>query len=444
MEETGLQGGFSTYAWRLGVTLLFVVLNGFFVAAEFALVKVRATKIDAMVAEGNSRARVTRHILDHLDHYLSACQLGITIASLILGWLAEPAIAQLLIAGVGALGLDIAVSSAVTHAIALAIALTIVTILHMTVGEQAPKIWAIHRAESTALAIAYPLRVFAAIFRPFIWFINTVSNAMLRAAGQTRRGHGDIHDIKEIKGILASSAAAGKLSARQLEFADNVLDLVEIEARHILVPRVDVALLTTQKSFADSVGVVLESGHSRLPLCETDLDSVRGIVHAKDLLAELHAGSEPELETIARPAVFVTDTKPLLRLIPLMQRQRSHCVVVVDEHGSAVGLAFLEDALEHVVGTIGDEFDDDAPTIEQGGDGSFTMPGRTPLPEAADRLGLANFDDEADTIGGYVVALLGRLPKEGDQVTVGGYVATVTRVSRRRVESLRFEPRAVG
>ncbi len=444
MEETGLQGGFSTYAWRLGVTLLFVLLNGFFVAAEFALVKVRATKIDALVAEGNSRARVTRHILDHLNHYLSACQLGITIASLILGWLAEPAIAQLLIAGVGALGLEITVSSAVTHAIALAIALTIVTILHMTVGEQAPKIWAIHRAESTALAIAYPLRVFAAMFRPFIWFVNAVSNAMLRAAGLTTGEHGEILDIAEIKSVLASSAAAGKLSDRQLEFGVNVLDLVDIETRHILVPRVDAALLSIDKPFADNMRVVLRSGHSRFPLCDTDLDSVQGIVHAKDLLAKLSEGSEPQLEEIARPVLFVPETTPLLRLIPLMQRERSHCVVVIGEHGSALGLAFLEDALEHVVGTIGDEFDDDTPAIEDKGDGSFVMSGRTPLPEAMGRLGIADLSGGADTIGGHIVALLGKLPEEGDRATVAGHEVTVTRVSGHRIESLRFEPDSVA
>jgi len=439
MQETGLQGGFSIYVWRLGVTLLLVLLNGFFVAAEFALVKVRATRIDALVATGNRRARVTRHILDHLDHYLSACQLGITIASLILGWLAEPAIAQLLLAGIDAMGLEITVSSAVTHGIALAVALTIVTVLHMTVGEQAPKLWAIHRPESTALAIAYPLRLFSAVFRPFIWFINAVSNAILRAAGLRAGGHGEVLDAEEIKQVLASSAAAGKLSARQLEFAANVLDLVHIETRHILVPRVDVALLTTQKPFADNVRTVVESGHSRLPLCETGLDSVQGIVHAKDLLATFNHGSEPDIENIAHPAVFVAETTPLLRLIPLMQQQRSHCVVVVDEHGAASGLAFLEDALEHVVGTIRDEFDEEAPKIRQDSDGSFTMPGRTPLPEAADRLGITSLDDDADTIGGYIVARLGRLPHEGDQIIMAGYQATVTRVAHRRIELLRFD-----
>ena len=438
MQETGLQAGFSTYVWRLGFTLLLVLLNGFFVAAEFALVKVRPTRIDALVATGNRRARVTRHILDHLDHYLSACQLGITIASLILGWLAEPAIAQLLLAGIDAMGLEITVSSAVTHGIALAVALTIVTVLHMTVGEQAPKIWAIHRAESTALAIAYPLRLFSAVFRPFIWFINAVSNAMLRAAGLRAGEHGEVLDAEEIKQVLASSAAAGKLSARQLEFAANVLDLVDIDTRHILVPRVDVALLTTQKPFADNVRTVVESGHSRLPLCENDLDSVRGIVHAKDLLATVNHASEPDIENIAHPAVFVAETTPLLRLIPLMQ-QRSHCVMVVDEHGAVSGLAFLEDALEHVVGTIRDEFDEEAPKIRQDSDGSFTMPGRTPLPEAADRLGITGLADDADTIGGYIVARLGRLPHEGDQITMAGYQATVTRVARHRIELLRFD-----
>lgn len=440
MEEHGLQGGFATYAWRLGVTFLFVLLNGFFVAAEFALVKVRDTKIKALAAEGNSRARVASHILDHLDHYLSACQLGITIASLILGWLAEPAIAQLLVAGAAVLGLDVVFSSAVTHAIALAIALTIVTILHMTVGEQAPKIWAINRAESTTLATAYPLRVFSALFRPFIWLINAISNAMLRAAGLTVGEHGEILGVDEIKGVLASSAAAGKLSERQLEFAANVLDLIDIETRHILVPRSDVTLLATERTFAENLRVVLESRHTRFPLCDGGLDSVRGIVHAKDLLAVLHEGGEPELASIARPPVFVPETKPLPRLIRRMQQERSHCVVVVDEHGSAVGLAFLEDALEHVVGTIRDEFDDDAPAIEDTGDGSIRMPGNTPLFEAMERLGITAYDDEADTISGHIIALLGKMPAAGDRTVLGGFDVTVVGVSGHRIDALDFTP----
>ncbi len=443
MQEPHLEGGFSTYAWRLGATMFFVLANGFFVAAEFALVKVRGTRLDALIEEGNQRARVARHILDHLDHYLSACQFGITIASLILGWLAEPAIAQLLIAGVGALGFAVSPDSALTHAVSLTIALAIVTVLHMTVGEQAPKIWAIRRPEQMALAIAYPLRLFATLFRPVIWFINGLSNALLRAGGLTESHSDGSHDLAEIKEILAVSAAAGQLSHRQVEFAANVLKLADIETRHILVPRVDIVSLSARQSVEENLRIIHEAGHSRFPLCETDLDSVQGIVHAKDLIAAFLDGAAPDLERIARKPLFVSEAGSLSRLIRLMQRERQHCAVVLDEYGSAMGLAFLEDALEHVVGTIGDEFDQDVPTVEKESDGSTRVPGGMSLPEALDRLEMGNFETSADTIGGFIVERLGRLPDEGDEITVAGYDVRVIEVDRHRIRWLRFEPIAL-
>ncbi|MGD8816903.1 MAG: hemolysin family protein, partial [Acidobacteriota bacterium] len=296
--QTHLEAPLSTYVWRLVVTLLFVVANGFFVVAEFALVKVRGSRLDALAQEGSRQARVARHILQRLDHYLSACQLGITIASLVLGWLAEPAVAQLLIVGVEAMGFTIVPGSALTHAVSLAIALLIVTVLHMTVGEQAPKIWAIRRPERMALRIAYPLLVFATIFRPFIWAINGLSNALLRVVGLTA-GHGeDPHDINEIKEILATSAAAGQISHRQVEFAANVLNLVDIETRHILVPRVDCVLLSTREPLSENLRVLHESGHSRFPLCDGDLDTVQGIVHAKDVARAMVKGEQIDLAKI--------------------------------------------------------------------------------------------------------------------------------------------------
>jgi CBS domain containing-hemolysin-like protein len=440
MQEQHVDGSLGMHFLRLGVTMFFVVANGFFVAAEFALVKVRGTRLDALVEKGNRRARVARHILDNLDHYLSACQLGITVASLILGWLAEPAVAQLLIAGVGGLGFEVSPDSALTHAVSLTIALIIVTVLHMTVGEQAPKIWAIRRPEQMALVIAYPLRVFSALFRPFIWSINGLSNALLRSIGLTGSHSDETHDVAEIKEILATSAAAGQLSHRQVEFAANVLNLVDIETRHILVPRVDIVFLSTLKTTEENLQLVHASGHSRFPLCEADLDSVQGIVHAKDLIAALLEGREPDLESLARPPLFVTEGRSISQLIRLMQSERNHSAVVLDEYGSSLGLVFLEDALEYVVGTIGDEFDQDAPRAIENPDGSMRIPGGMSLPEAIDRFHLDDISSSADTIGGFIVEQLGRLPQDGDKVTIAPYEVTVTEVLRHRIRWLRFAP----
>jgi len=424
-------------AIRLGATLFFVLTNGFFVAAEFALVKVRLTEFDALASGGDARARLAQRIRKHLDLYLSACQLGVTLSSLILGWLAEPAVAQLLIAGVHGLGLEL--SPRVLHVVALGVALTIVTALHMTIGEQAPKIWAIHRARATSLAVARPLGLFASMFRPFIWLINELSNAMLRMAGLTAAEVGEgAHNVDELKSILAVSAQQGHISVRQRELAENVFGLIQLEVRHIMVPRVDGVFLSLQNEPAENVRIIGESGHSRFPLCRVGLDTVIGIVHAKDVMKVVLEGETPDLQRLAREALFVSDTQPLSRLILRMQRTRTHCAIVLDEHGSAVGLTFLEDALEEIVGPLGDEFDDERPSVQRRSNGTIEVAGDLALPEAAQELGLEDLDDESDTIGGYVIVRLGRLPRRGDVVTIGPYQVAVTEVARNRVVSLLF------
>lgn len=422
---------------KLGITLVFVVLNGFFVAAEFALVTVRPGRIDALAANGSRRAQATREILARLDLYLSGCQMGITVSSLVLGWLAEPAVASLLIAGAEGLGFH--VGGALLHGVALAIALTVVTVLHMTLGEQAPKIWALQRSETVSLLVAYPLRIFVAALRPLIWGINLISNAMLRLVGvRGDAAHEAIHDVEELKRVLQASASAGQISARQRLLARNVLGLVDLEVRHVMLPRVDVVFMSLRDTQEQNLAIVRESRHSRIPLCRGGLDTILGIVHARDLLATVLAGGTPDLESMVRDPLVVPDTQPLSQFIVDAQASGDHCGVVVDEHGTTVGLAFLEDALEEIVGPIRDEFDPDAATSVELPGGAFEFPGRTPLPEIADRLGVP-FEEDTDTIGGYFAARLGRIPEVGDEIELGPYTGQVLAASRRRVGKVRFE-----
>jgi CBS domain containing-hemolysin-like protein len=432
----------SIYGWWLAATLFFVLVNAFFVAAEFALVKVRSTQIQARAAAGSSRARTAQHVLEHLDRYLSSCQLGITLASLILGWLAEPAVAELLRVSVGALGLGVAADDPWLHALSLALALGIITTLHMTVGEQAPKIYAIHRAERTALGVAKPLHLFTQALRPLILVINALSNGVLRLLGLSPEEITDshAHTAEELKRILSASAGSGEITRRQLELAQNVLDIIDLEVRHIMVPRVDVVFLSLQNDPAENLRIVRESGHSRFPLCAVGLDTTMGIVHAKEVLTAPAAAGAPDLRALARPPVYVSDTQSVSRLIFQLQRSRSHCSVVVDEHGTCVGLAFLEDALEEIVGPIFDEFDEATPGIVRLGSGSIEMPGSLSLPEAAGVLELGELEDESDTIGGYVVARIGRLPRKGDRIELADWLVTVESVLRRRIERLRCDP----
>ena len=250
--------------WRLGVTLLLVALNGFFVAAEFALVKVRRVRIVKLADEGSFTARVAKNILDHLDQYLSACQLGITLASLVLGALGEPAVASLISGSLQALDIQVDPSSTLLRWSALVIAFTTITVLHMTVGEQAPKMWALRNAQAAAVAVALPLRVFTAIFWPFIAFINALSNSMLRVVGiNPEHGHEVIPTRSELRHALSLSAQAGHISEQGRELAQNVLRVVDMQVRHILVPRAEVVTLSLEHSAEENLRTMRESGHSR-------------------------------------------------------------------------------------------------------------------------------------------------------------------------------------
>ena len=427
--------------WALALTALFVLLNGFFVAAEFALVKVRTARLEALVRQGKKRAQTVLHILKHLDLYLSACQLGITLASLVLGWLAEPAVAVLLLKAAHAAGIEVEQSGGL-HVVALILALSVVTVLHMTIGEQAPKIWAIARSETASLRIALPLRLFAVVFRPFIWFINVISNSMLRMVGvHGAIGHEGVQDIDELRALLKQASRAGHISGRQGDLGENVLRLVDLEVRHVMLPRTDVIFLSTSRTADQNLELIRTCRHTRLPLCDPDLDTVKGLVHGKDVLVAMLGGElRPDLNTLARPMPVVPDTKPLSELLVELQRDQAHCAVAVDEHGTTVGVVFLEDAVEEIVGPIHDEFDERvAPAWSPTDSGGFEMAGRLPLPEAAALLDL-ELGAEEDSIAGHVVALLGRLPEVGETLELPPWKVTVLALSRRRVSRLRFEP----
>jgi len=287
------------------------------------------------------------------------------------------------------------------------------------------------------------LRVFAWLFGPFIAGINQISNGLLRVVGlPPDLGHDKGHSAEEIRSILSLSARAGHISEQQHEITENVFRMIELEVRHIVVPRVEVHFLTADRSLAENIDRILTTGHSRFALCEVGLDSIVGIVHAKDLLDVTLRGETPNLRSLARDPLFVPDTMPLSNFLRELQAARQHCAVVVDEHGTAIGLAFREDALEEIVGPLGDEFDEEEPDITRFDDGAFELRGRVSLPEVADLLDWELPEDEReeeDTIGGHVTARLGRLPQTGDQVRIGRYMATVIDAASMRVERLRLE-----
>ncbi len=440
MDDLGHSVDTFAIAWRLAATLFFVALNAFFVASEFALVKVRPARLDKLASDGHRSAPVARHLVDHLPLYLSACQVGVTVASLAIGWLGEPAV-SLLIAKAGvALGFDVVADNPILRLASILIAFGVITAGHMIVGEQVPQLWALERTETAALALARPLRAFAKFCGPFIRFVNRTANLTLESLGVpvSNRQEGS-HTADEISAILSASARAGHISERQREFAENILGIVELEVRHILLPRGEVVPLSLVESSEKSLKIVRTSGHSRFPLCKHDLDHVIGMVHTKDVLAALIDSKEVDLESLAREVPFVPDTMPLPRLIAELQSKKSAAAVVVDEYGTTIGMAFLEDALEEIVGPIQDEFDQEPAEFREVVPGIFLVDGGMALPEAADRLDIEIGDDTTDTIGGYVVSIFGEFPKVGESVTIGPYRAVVLALTHHRVTRLRFE-----
>jgi len=245
-------------------------------------------------------------------------------------------------------------------------------------------------------------------------------------------------DADELRGILMASAQAGHISARQRTFAENILGFIDLQVRHILVPRVDVVVLSTGQSAEENLRVIRQSQHSRFPLCDKDLDEVTGMVHSKDALAALIDGASLDLKAMVRPAVFLPDTQSLGKMIVELQRRRAKSAIVVDDHGTAIGMAFLEDALEEIVGPIQDEFDDEEPAVRRPSPELLELRGDVPLPEAAELLGITETGTD-DTIGGHVISLLGRLPVQGDQLQVGAYRITVAEVARHRILKLRCD-----
>jgi CBS domain containing-hemolysin-like protein len=312
----------------------------------------------------------------------------------------------------------------------------------MTVGEQAPKMWALRRAEGTALVTGPLLRAFAWIFGPFIAVINWISNGMLRMAGlPADLGHEASHSAEEIRSIVSLSARAGHISDHSYELTENVFRMIELEVRHIIVPRVEISFLSLEHTLEENLEHIRTSGHSRFPLCEVGLDTIVGFVHAKDVLDVMLRDETPDLRDLTREPLFVPDTMSLSNFLRELQANRQHCAVVLDEHGTTIGLAFREDALEEVVGPLGDEFDDEERDYLEPSEGVFEIRGRMSVPEVEDRLDFELPEDEReeqDTIGGHVTARLGRLPRKGDSVRVGPYVATVIDVLRRRPQLLRL------
>ncbi len=422
---------------KLSAIAVLVVLNGFFVAAEFALVKIRGSQLEALSEEGDESALQARRITEDLEAYLSACQLGVTLASLGLGWIGEPYLAQMVQPVFVKLGVE---SETVTRSVSFALAFSLITILHIVLGEQAPKIFAIRKPLGTTLAVSRPLRLFYAVFRPAIWFLNLCSNALLKRVFRIEpvSGHELAHSEEELRVILAENASAQEVSPLGKEILINALDLRRRVVRDITTPRGEVVFLNTELSFEENLRSAQQSRHTRFPLCEGHLDNAVGLVHIKDLLTLIRE-DRPDLHRIQRTIFPVPEMMPLEKLLGFFLSKHAHLALVVDEFGGTVGIVTLDNVLEEIVGDIQDEFDAEKPELRKVGVEEFEVEGSLGLYELKDLIGLELESSDVSTVGGYVTHLIGHLPHSGEQTRIEDYLVTITKTDGRRVIQLNFK-----
>jgi CBS domain containing-hemolysin-like protein len=419
---------------NLVAALVLVALNGFFVAAEFALVRVRETRIAQLEQEGTARAGMVRGVLHDLDAYLSVCQVGITIASLALGWVGEPAVSALIRPGLEVVGIE---SEGLVELISVVLGFAVITYAHLVFGEQAPKYFSIQRAEGTALWIARPLKLFMFLFRPMVWLVNTSTNFVLRPWGIRLGDEMEVHSEEELKIMISSSAASGELEPEERDYLNNVFDFGDTVVREIMVPRPDIEALPCGAPLEVLVEKAAFGRYTRYPVFEGDLDQVLGVVHVKDLFRA--AKEEPEsfdLKPLVRDCLVVPENKKIEETLREFQKRKLQVAIVIDEWGSVEGLVTIEDVLEELVGEIQDEFDEDEAAIEPLHDSTYAIDGRIPITDVNGYFEIDLPNEDFDTIGGFVLGSLGRPPEPGDVVEADGVTLRVKSVDGPRVSML--------
>jgi CBS domain containing-hemolysin-like protein len=414
-----------------------VGLNGFFVACEFAVVKVRGSQLEALIEEGNLRANFVKHVRSHLDAYLSATQLGITLASLALGWVGEQFLVQILEPFFALVNIH---SHGLVTSVSVALAFVGITFLHIVFGELGPKYTAIANPLSVALRIVRPLGVFYLLFRPAIWLLHKSSNFLLQGVLRMRPASGAelAHSEEELRLILEQSEKSPEVSALGRDLLINALDLRDRVVRDIMTPRGEVVYLDLEDSFETNVKKAIESRHTRFPLCRENLDNTIGLIHIKELVPMMR-DPHPDLTRIKRELIPVPEMMSLEKLLNLFLGKHAHVAVVVDEFGGTVGMVTLENVLEELVGDIQDEFDSEKEEFRKINENEFVVDGALGLYELRDTAGLELDSADVSTIGGYVTHLLGHLPKQGEQVKIDNYLVTITQTDGRRVGQLHFK-----
>ncbi|MGD6963963.1 hemolysin family protein [Fictibacillus phosphorivorans] len=420
---------------NLIMVAILIALTAFFVATEFAIVKIRTTRLDQLVAEGNTKAVAARKVVGNLDEYLSACQLGITITALGLGWLGEPTVEHLL----HPLFVELDLSESVSSILSFIIAFALITFLHVVIGELAPKTLAIQKAEAVTLRIAKPIMFFYKIMYPFIKTLNGSARIFTGWFGlKPASEHELAHSEEELRLILSESYKSGEINQSEFKYVNNIFQFDDRTAKEIMVPRVDMVTLDKSETVKESIAVVTEENYTRYPIIDGDKDSVIGMVNMKQVLTDFVNGKNPDasLEEYVRPVIQVFETMPIHDLLLKMQKERVHMAILIDEYGGTSGLVTVEDILEEIVGEIRDEFDEDeVPDIKKVDENRTILDGKVLISEVNDLFGLNINDEDVDTIGGWILSEKMEI-KMGDEVSVENYRFKILEIDGYHVKSL--------
>lgn len=424
--------------FQIFVTFFLVFLNGFFVAAEFAIVKVRASQLEVRVKSGNKVASMAKHITRHLDGYLAATQLGITLASLGLGWVGE-AVMTRIVTGFFAL-FSIELSGALATNLGHVLAFSIITVLHIVFGELAPKSIAIQRPAGTTMAVAVPLRFFYIVFRPIIWVLNGFANLILRILGFGQPAGEAHHSSEELQYLLDQGKETGALNIVEHELIKNVFDFNERFVKNIMVPRTKMSAIELNSPKEELLNTIIGEGYSRVPVYEGTIDKVVGLVHAKDLLPLLIDKKDLDLKSIIRKPYFIPETKKINDLLTEFQLKRIQIAIVLDEFGGTSGLVTLEDIVEELVGEIQDEYDEEKPIVEQVSDTEFVVDASASIHDVNEYLpSELPASADYDTIAGLMSELFDKIPDVGEQKEYCAYNFTILKKTQQNIESVKME-----
>lgn len=420
------------------LTVFLVFLNGFFVAAEFAIVKVRVSQIEMKSKKGSNPAKLASHIVKNLDGYLAATQLGITLASLGLGWVGEPVVSKIILRFMELINLEI--SDQLAHQIALPVAFGMITVLHIVFGELIPKSIAIIRSEQTTLVIAYPLNVFYWFFKPFIWFLNGIANLLLKLIGIKAVHSSEIHDSDELKYLIQQTSENIVDDEIDYQIIKNAFDFSNLNAKQIMIPRNQIIAIDINNYSNKDIDIIIDQGYSRIPCYENSIDNVIGLIYIKDLLRVFKEKNEIDLVKLIRPVILISEYKKVGSLLKEFQQKHIHLAVIINEFGESIGIVTMEDIIEELVGEIQDEFDAEMSIVEKVNDTTFKVIATATLNDINEFLPYPIENDlKFETLAGVLIQVFGKIPNTNEKTFLNNYEVTILKRINNKISQVELK-----